>query len=332
MNRRIAILGGTGFVGCHLARLLTQRGGEVVLFDRAPPNQMGRYILADAPDGVEFVEGDISVPTEVAGLLRRGPFHAIVNLAALQMLDWCNAHPLATYEVNVRGPLVLCDLAAQAAVRRLVHVSSTGALVGTQVDRTDERHPTLDIFVGHPAGHYGASKAMSEIVALAFARVQRLDVIVLRFPSVYGFGSPHQTFVAGAAHAQAAGEPFERPSGADDRRDYLYVRDAAEALVRAIDVPPERLTQRLFFIALGRLHTDRDVVEILRGLEPGARVSIGSGLSPIEVVLDCIRSTYNISAAERELEFTPQFDLKDGLIDYLRWVRGYRLSETAEHS
>ena len=111
MNKRVAILGGTGFVGCHLARLLTQRGREVVLFDRAPPNRMGRHILAVPPGNVEFVEGDISVPTEVAGLLRRGPFHAVVNLAALQMLDWCNAHPLATYEVNVRGPLVLCDLA-----------------------------------------------------------------------------------------------------------------------------------------------------------------------------------------------------------------------------
>lgn len=323
MNRRIAILGGTGFVGCHLARLLARRGDEIVLFDRARPNRMGCHILASAPGMVEFVEGDISVPTEIAGLLCRGPFHAIVNLAALQMLDWCNAHPLATYEVNLRGPLVLCDLAAQMGALRLVHVSSTGALVGVQADRVNELHPTLDVFAGHPAGHYGASKAMSEIAALAFARVQRLDVIVLRFPSVYGFGSPHQTFIAGAIHAHATGEPFERPSGADDRRDYLYVSDAADALVKAIDVPPEGLTQRLFFVALGRLHTDRDVVETLRSLEPGTRVSIGSGMSPVEAALDTIRSTYDISAAKRELGFSPQFDLREGLADYLRWVRGY---------
>ena len=173
---------------------------------------------------------------------------------------------------------------------------------------------------------------MSEIAALAFARVQRLDVIVLRFPSVYGFGSPHETFVAGAVHAQAAGESFQRPSGADDRRDYLYVHDAAEALARAIDVPGERLTQRLFFIALGRLHRDKDVVEILHSLEPGARVSIGSGLSPVEADLDCIRSTYDISAAERELEFIPQFDLRDGLLDYLTSVRAYHLVEKTERS
>src|SRR4030067_144609 len=130
MHRRVAILGGTGFVGCPLARLPPPRGRGVVLFDRVPPNRIGLHILAAPPDRVEFVEGDISVPTEVAGLLRRGPFHAVVNLAALQMLDWCNAHPLATYDVNVRGPLVLCDLAAQAAVRRLAHVSSPRALRG----------------------------------------------------------------------------------------------------------------------------------------------------------------------------------------------------------
>src|SRR5574341_1607721 len=330
MSPRIAILGGTGFVGCYLARLLVTGGREVILFDRTPPTAMGRHILGVSTGGVEFIEGDISAPTEVAGLLRRGPIDAIVNLAALQMLDWCNAHPLTTYEVNVRGPLVLFELATQAGIRRLVHVSSTGALVATQAEKIDERHPTLDIRLGHPAGHYGASKAMSEIAALAFIRVQHLDLIVLLFPSVYGFGSPHQTFIAGAVHAHAAGQPFVHPAGAEDRRDYLYVLDAADALTRAIHVPPERLTQRVFFIALGRLHTDADVLETLRDLEPGARVSIGPGRSPVEAALDCIRASYDMSAAERDLGFVPRFDLRDGLRDYLAWARGFHSAERAK--
>jgi UDP-glucose 4-epimerase len=191
----------------------------------------------------------------------------------------------------------------------------------------DEHHPILDISAGHPAGHYGASKAMSEIAALAFAGVQALDAVVLRFPSVYGFGSPHQTFIAGAVRAQAAGEPFEWANGGDDRRDYLYVRDAAEALVKAIDTPSARLSQRLFFIALGRLHTDRDVAEILRNLEPGARVKVGPGASPVEASLDCIRSAYDTSAAARAFGFVPQFDLRRGLIDYLHWERSFRAAE-----
>jgi UDP-glucose 4-epimerase len=243
------------------------------------------------------------------------------------MLDWCNTHPLITYDVNVRGPLVLWDLAAQSGVRRLVHVSSTGALVARKADKIDERHPTVDITEGHPAGHYGASKAMSEIGALAFARVQRLDMVVLRFPSVYGFGSPHQTFLATAVHSKATGQSFHAAVGADDRRDYLYVLDAVEALLRAIDVPSARLTQRVFFIALGRLHTDQDVAHALTELEAGAQVSIEPGRSPVEASLDSIRATYDISAAERELQFAPRYSLVEGLRDYLRWVRAYSATQ-----
>jgi len=330
MRDRVAVLGGAGFVGCHLARMLRRRGSDVVLFDRTAPNSMGRHILAAAPPGVEFVEGDISVPTELAGLFRHGPFQAVVNLAALQMLAWCNAHPLQTYAVNVIGPLVLFDLAAQAGVSRVVHVSSTGVLVAVHANVVDERHTTLDIVGGHPAGHYGSSKAMSEIAALAFARVQHLDVVALRFPSVYGFGSPHQTFLAQAVHAKAAGRPLDAPVGAEDRRDYLYVLDAAEALVRAIDVPSARLTQRLFFIALGRLHTDRDVAKILNDLKPPSSVRIGSGMSPVEASLDCIRAGYDISAATRDLQFTPRFTLALGLMDYLEWADSYLRSRDTD--
>lgn len=323
MGGRIAILGGAGFVGCHLARLLLQRGEEVVLFDRTPPNGMGRHILDDAPRPPEIVEGDATVPTEVAALLARGPHSAVVNLAALQMLEWCNRHPLRTYEVNVLAPLVLFDLAAHSGVPRVVHVSSTGALVAIRRAAVDERHPTLDVVEGHPAGHYGASKAMSEIAALAFARVQHLDVVVLRFPSVYGFGTPHQTYLAQAVQARAAGRSFTAPVGGDDRRDYLYVLDAADALARAIAVPASGLSQRLFMIGLGRLHTDRDVAALLE-------TTIGEGFSPVEASLDCIRADYDISAAERDLGYVPRYSLERGLRDYVGWAQGYLRSHRAD--
>jgi UDP-glucose 4-epimerase len=202
-------------------------------------------------------------------------------------------------------------------------VSSTGALVAVREGVVDERHPTLDVVEGHPAGHYGASKAMSEIAALAFARVQGLDVVVLRFPSVYGFGTPHETYLAQAVHARAAGRSFTAPVGGNDRRDYLYVLDAADALARAVDVPASALRQRLFMIGLGRLHTDRDVAALLDA-------TIGEGFSPVEASLDCIRADYDISAAKRDLGFVPRYSLERGLRDYLEWVQAYLRFQRAE--
>lgn len=323
MSDRVAVVGGSGFIGCYLARGLRQRGRAVVIFDRVPPDSTRRHILAGNLADVEFVEGDITVPADLAGLLRREPFGAVVNLAALQSMDWCNSYPTATYDVNVRGAIGLFELASQARVPRVIHVSSTGALVSVDSDVVNEDHAILDVRQGHPAGHYGASKAMSEIAAMAFAAVQGLDLIILRFPSVYGFGSPHQTFLAQAVQAVVAGEPFETERGADDRRDYFYALDAAEALIHAIDVPAARLSQRLFLIAGGRLYTDREVAEILGRLAPKSRVRIGPGLSPAEAAVDSIRATYDTSAAERQLGFKPRYDLTDGLTDYIRWVRSY---------
>jgi nucleoside-diphosphate-sugar epimerase len=323
LHRCILITGGSGFLGSYLASGLHASGARVVVFDRAPPSQHARFIAREVWPYVAFVQGDVTILADILDAAQRHHAEGIVHLAAQQDIEFADEHPLATYHTNVLGTLNVLETVRLLELGRTVIGSSMAALAVPRSLPVTETSATFDPTAGHPTGHYGASKAAAEMIALAYHSVYGSDVVVLRFPSIYGLGSPHRAYVGPAIEAALRGESITFTAGEGAQRDYLYVKDAVSGILRALTSPPEALVQRLFLIATGRLSTAANVAHIVQELVPGVRVAVGPGQTPLEARVASIRVQYDVSRARTMLGFVPEYELRAGIADYVATYRQY---------
>jgi UDP-glucose 4-epimerase len=121
------------------------------------------------------------------------------------------------------------------------------------------------------------------------------------------------------------GLPTRFETGREFPRDYTYVDDVAQLAVRAVDIPPEEVEDRVFYAATGQpLVTAGEVAEIVKGLIPGADIEIGSGLSEQDLIEIRYRGVLSIKNAQEQLGFQPRFaDIRDGVADYIETYRRY---------
>lgn len=323
----VLITGGCGFLGGYLAAHLHASGARVVVLDRAPPPPGTRFILRDAWPHISFVQGDVAILADVLGAAQRHGVESIVHLAAQQNLECADANPAATYRTNILGTLSVLETARLLKLARTVIGSSMAALTRPRELPVTENSITLDPAVGHPTGHYGASKASAEAIALAYCNVNGVDVVVLRFPSIYGFGSPHKAYVGPALEAALRGESATFETGEGAARDYLYVKDAVQGILCALAAPQESLTVRLFLIATGHLSTAVDVARAVQDLVPGIKVTVGPGQTALEARAAPIRVRYDVSRASEILGFSARYDLRAGVADYAKIHREFMQSE-----
>lgn len=319
----VLVTGGNGFLGSHLISTLHASGVKTISFDRTPPPPRSEFVLREAVAHTAFVQGDVAILADLLDAARHHNVRSVVHLATQQDIEFADAHPIATYRTNVLGVLSVLETARILGLRRIVVGSSMAALVAPRELPVSETSATFDPSEAHPTGHYGASKAAAEIIALAYHGVYGLDAIVLRFPSIYGFGSPHLAYVGPAIEAAVRGEAVAFAAGMEARRDYLYVKDAARAILCALAGPAQKSNQRLFLIATGSLSTAADVARMVEQVVPGANVTVGPGQSPLEARVAPIRVPYDVSSSRLTLGFAPQYDLKAGIADYAATYREF---------
>lgn len=206
----VAVTGGSGFIGRHLAVGLRARGWRVRLMDRAPLPAPFPWGLGDLA-GADFVAGDI---TERAGLdTAFAGAAAVVHLAGMALPRRCAEQPLEAFRVNALGTANVVDAAAACGVRRLITASSRR--VGDAIARGDR----FDA--------YTASKAAAEAWTLAAGHV------VTRLDNTYGPGQGEGLVVPDFMSRALAGLPvYDDPRG--EAVPLIYVDDAVEALVRLV--------------------------------------------------------------------------------------------------
>jgi nucleoside-diphosphate-sugar epimerase len=206
----VAVTGGSGFIGRHLARGLRARGWRVRLIDRAPLSQPFPWGVGDVA-GADVVTGDI---TQRAGLeAALGGAAAVVHLAGMALPRRCAERPLEAFRVNALGTANVVDAAAACHVRRLITASSRR--VGDAVARGDR----FDA--------YSASKAAAEAGTLAAGHV------VARLDNTYGPGQGEGLVIPDfMSRARAGVRVYDDPRG--EAVPLIYVDDAVDALVRLV--------------------------------------------------------------------------------------------------
>lgn len=316
----IMITGGSGFLGTYVARVLAERGDRVVVFDAAGPAPELAALTARFERQIIYVRGQI---LDLSSLLRGVQQHRVERIfhaAALYDPPYSLEEPALTFQVNVNGTINVLEVARFLGLQRVVQSSSIAVYAPRQYEPIDELHPIQLPSAGNPLGAYGASKAAAELVGLSYYSSNGVDFIALRNSAIYGYGMRYPMYIKPMVENSVRKLPTRFATGGDMRRDYTHVKDIAQAVLKALDVPASTLTQRVFNIGSGTMHSATQVAETVRNILPEADIEIGAGLSELEQSDMRARGMLDLTAAYQQLKYEPLFSLEAGIRDYIKMV------------
>ena len=310
--RKILVVGGAGYIGSHMVRLLVEAGREVVVFDNFSQGHRA------AVRGVEVFQGDLMQPADLSAAFQRHDIEAVIHFAALIAVGDSVKDPNAYYSNNVAGTLNLLDAMRTAGVNKLVF-SSTAAVFGNpQNDKLAEDHPRA------PINPYGWSKRMVEQMLEDMAAAWGLNSVALRYFNACG---AHSSGEIGEAHdpethlipvvllaalgvrdsLKLFGDDYDTPDGTCIR-DYIHVMDLASAHLKALEYMAKTPGAHAFNLGNGAGFSNLEVVET-------ARKVTGHPL-PVEMAPrragDPARLVADSTRARNELGWSPEHpDLAD---------------------
>ncbi len=296
------VTGGAGFIGSHLAETLRDRGRRVRVVDNFATGR--RAIL---PKGIDLVEGDVN---DVAAQAFRGAA-VVYHLAALPSVPRSVKHPLESHQATARGTLAALDAAERAGVKRFVFASSSSVYGDTPTLPKHERMPP------RPLSPYAAAKLAGELYAASWAERGVLETVSLRFFNVYGPrqdpDSPYAAVIPIFLRRLREGKPMTVYGDGGQTRDFTFVADVVEGLIRAAAAPAA--SGRVYNLAGGRPVSVLDMGRALARLS--GKAADFEFLPPRPG--DIRDSFADVEAARRDLGFSAGVPLEEGLRRTLEW-------------
>ncbi len=232
---KILVTGAAGFIGFHLAQRLLDRGDEVVGLDNLNDYydvslKQARLDRLQGREGFRFVQLDLADREGMAALFAAEGFARVVNLAAQAGVRYSLINPHAYVDSNFTGFMNILEGCRHNAVEHLVYASSS-SVYGANTRMPFSVHDNVD----HPVSLYAASKKANELMAHTYAHLYRLPVTGLRFFTVYGpWGRPDMALFL-FTRAILAGKPIDVFNFGRMRRDFTYIDDIVEGVVRTLD-------------------------------------------------------------------------------------------------
>lgn len=237
MRDDVLVTGVAGFIGMHVAERLLARGERVIGVDSLnayydPALKEARLARLRAHAGFEFVRLTVADRRAMETLFARGDVGRVVHLAAQAGVRHSIDHPHEYVDANVVGFLNVLEGCRHARARHLVYASSS-SVYGLNTRMPFGVHDEAS----HPMSLYAATKRANELMAHTYSHLYALPTTGLRFFTVYGpWGRPDMAPFK-FARAILAGEPIDVYNHGDMQRDFTYVDDIAEGVVRALDRP-----------------------------------------------------------------------------------------------
>lgn len=320
MNKCTLVTGGSGFIGAYLLKKLAERGEEVIDYDLLPPTIELQKLLGSLKDKIIFVKGNILDWPTLLSVIAERKVQRIVHMAALFDPQESNRIPHFTHQINIGGTLNVLEAARIYRLQRIVFASSIGVYPKKSYEPMDEKHPVLIPGTAH-GSHYGASKTAGEILGLAYWKNNGVSFVALRFSGVFGYGMRYPMFIKNMVENALQDKPTEFKTGGELRRDYTYVKDCVNAIICALDAEDKKLTHRVYLTASGEIFSGSQVAQLVRDVIHGAAIKIEPALSDGERIDQAKRGKLDISSAEKELGYKPQFRLKEAIKDYIELFR-----------
>lgn len=297
---KVLVLGGFGFIGAHVVGLLLARGHRVRVLER-PGRRPHELVLPDWKD-VELVKGDFLDPEALSAALQG--VEAVIHLVCTVLPEQSNEDPMYDVESNVVGTVRMLSLARRHRVRKVVFSSSGGIVYGRA-----QSIPIVEDHRTEPRCSYGITKLAVEKYLELYRQRGDLDYTVLRCSNPYGEGQDGhrpQGAVGVFLSRLKEGKPISVWGDGLVIRDYVYVKDLAEAFVLATEIDT---ASRVFNVGSGTGISLNELIKIMAdvtGVE--AEVTYGPARS-----LDVPVNVLDVSRARRELGWMSRTGLADGI-------------------
>jgi UDP-glucose 4-epimerase len=301
---RILITGGCGFIGINLIAYLRQRNaGHLTVLDNLSEGKKENLTEFD----VEFVEGDIRDVALVERTMRG--IDAVIHLAADTRVVDSVENPDYNFAVNVIGTYNLLSAARSHGIQRFVMASTGGAIVG------EVTPPVREDMVPKPISPYGASKLCGEAYCSAFAGAYGMRTVCLRFSNVYGPRSFHKGSVIAHFFKQILQRENLKVYGdGEQTRDFVFVDDISAGIASALAVEKGGNAYQL---GTGVGTSVNDIIRMIEGCVGNAG-HVSTIYEPPRKG-EVLRNYCDISLARRELGYSPQVELREGLARTWEW-------------
>lgn len=331
---KVLVTGAAGFIGSALSLRLLERGDEVVGIDNLNDYydvalKEARLERTNADTGFTNLRIDLEDRDAVAEAFSVHKPDRVVNLAAQAGVRYSLENPHAYVDTNLVGFVNILEGCRHHDVEHLVYASSS-SVYGANTTMPFSVHDNVD----HPLSLYAASKKANELMAHTYSYLYQLPVTGLRFFTVYGpWGRPDMALFLFTRHI-LAGEPIDVFNYGNHRRDFTYIDDIVEGVIRTLD-----------HIAGGNPDWSGDNPDSGTSRAPYRLYNIGNNqpvelMRYIEVLEDClgkkaeknllplqpgdVPDTYaNVDDLVRDIDYKPDTTIEDGIARFVEWYREY---------
>ena len=333
-NDPILVTGAAGFIGFHVAAALLAKGRPVVGVDSLTPYydpklKEARLTELAKQKGFRFAKLDLADRSGTAALFVEYRFPFVVHLAAQAGVRHSLVDPHAYVDANLQGFVNVLEGCRHNGCQHLLYASSS-SVYGANTRMPFSVHDNVD----HPLSLYGASKKANELMAHSYSHLFKLPTTGLRFFTVYGpWGRPDMAMWLFAS-AIIEGRPIKLFNHGNMRRDFTYIDDVVEAIVRLIDRAPQGNPDWSgdkpdpgSSAAPWRVHNignnnPVDVPKVVAILEKELGRIAQKELLPMQS--GDVPATYaDVDDRMREIGFRPSTSIEDGVRRFVAWFREY---------
>jgi len=333
-KKTILVTGAAGFIGFHVAQRLLQGGHDVVGLDSIndyydPALKEARLSILRQSQNFSFAKIDLADRAATKDIFAAHRFPVVIHLAAQAGVRYSIDHPTVYIDANLQGFANILEGCRHHGCENLLFASSS-SVYGANTKLPFSVHDNVD----HPISLYAASKKANELMAHSYSHLYGLPATGLRFFTVYGpWGRPDMAMYL-FANAIREGRPIRLFNNGDMMRDFTYIDDVTEAVVRLAQRPatpdpswnaerPDPATSRapwrVYNIGNNSPEKLMDLVQVLE--KEFGRVA-RKELLPMQA--GDVYATYaDIDDLRREVDFSPSTSLADGVARFVAWYREY---------
>lgn len=331
---KVLVTGAAGFIGCHVARYLLARGDTVVGLDNMNAYyevslKEARLSRLQSISGFTFRRADVADRAAIEQVFADEAPERVVHLAAQAGVRYSLQNPHAYVDSNIVGFMNMLESCRHSGVEHLVYASSS-SVYGSNTRMPFSVHDNVD----HPVSLYAATKKANELMAHTYSHLYGLPTTGLRFFTVYGpWGRPDMALFL-FTRAILAGEPIDLFNHGRMRRDFTYIDDIVEGVVRTLDRVPQgdpnwngdspdpgtsRAPYRVYNIGNNQ---PVELMEFVGAIEEALGKQAEKRLMPIQPG-DVPATWADVDDLIRDTGFRPATPIREGVRRFVEWYRGY---------
>lgn len=330
----VLVTGAAGFIGFHLSRRLLEMGHIVTGIDNLndyydPALKLSRLEILNSHDAFTFIKADLKDKEAVDKVWAEQKPEYVVNLAAQAGVRYSIENPYAYVDSNLIGFMNILEACRNNPVKHLLYASSSSVYGGNKVAPFSTGHN-----VDHPVSLYAATKKSNELMAHTYSHLYGIPTTGLRFFTVYGpFGRPDMAYYSFTRDI-LAGRPLKVFNHGKMERDFTYIDDIVEGVVKLIDRIPavkrdwdESRDDLSTSFAPYKIYNigNNDPVPLMRFIN-ALETALGREAEKIYMDMqpgDVMRTYADVSDLERDIGFKPSTSIEDGLRRFVDWYTGY---------